>query len=256
MPREHKLKPRKALAISYSAYTEDRICAGVRINDYLLGVVDDGGHDGDEAHLGGEVDDAEQRLELLQRHDDRRAGHEPDKRRLRQEIDDEPQPEDAEGGLDEAGEEGGGEGELEEEQRLGGGAHRLPQHGPHYQRRDRHRPHRQVPRAPQHRVHHRRHKARIEADDRRQARQLRVANALQDRAGDGEAGDEVGFEEGEGVAGHPVEDREQVLHRHDPLGRQRLPLEPAERVVGEEGLLHPRLQLARRALRRRRRHLV
>lgn len=43
MPREHKLKPRKALAISYSAYTEDRICAGVRINEcknkmYLISV--------------------------------------------------------------------------------------------------------------------------------------------------------------------------------------------------------------------------
>lgn len=62
------------------------------IISYLLGVVDDGGHDGDEAHLGGEVDDAEQRLELLQRHDDRRAAHESRQRRLRQEIHDEPQP--------------------------------------------------------------------------------------------------------------------------------------------------------------------
>jgi hypothetical protein len=75
-------------------------------------------------------------------------------------------------------------------------------------------------------------------------------------AGNGEAGDEVGLEEREGVAGRPVQDGEQVLDRHEPLRPQRLPLERPERVVGEEGLLHPRLHLARRALRRRRRHLV
>ena len=54
--------------------------------------VDDGAHDVDEAHVGGEVDDAEQALELLQRHDDGGAAHEARQRRLRQEVDDEAQP--------------------------------------------------------------------------------------------------------------------------------------------------------------------
>lgn len=64
----------------------------LRDQTHLVDVVEDGGHDGDEAHLGGEVGDAQQRLELLQRHDDRRAGHEPHQRSLRQEVDDETQP--------------------------------------------------------------------------------------------------------------------------------------------------------------------
>lgn len=54
--------------------------------------VDDGAHDVDEAHVGGEVDDAEQALELLQRHDDGGAAHEARQRRLGQEVDDEAQP--------------------------------------------------------------------------------------------------------------------------------------------------------------------
>jgi hypothetical protein len=169
-------------------------------------VVEDGGHDWDDAHLGGEVDDAQQRLELLQRHDDGGAGHEPHQRRLGQEVDDEAEPEDAQGGLHQPREQGGGEGQLQEQRRLRGGAHGLPQHGPHDQRRDRHRAHRQVTGAPQHRVHHRRHEARIcmrcvhgfnigrlarstpaklaglqirtQPDYGRQACQLRVANAL------------------------------------------------------------------------------
>lgn len=124
-------------------------------------MVEDGCHDGDDAHLGGEVDDAQQRLELLQRHDDGGAGHEPHQRRLGQEVDDEAEPEDAQGGLHQPREQGGGEGQLQEQRRLRGGAHGLPQHGPHDQRRDGHRAHRQVTGAPQHRVHHRRHEARI-----------------------------------------------------------------------------------------------
>jgi hypothetical protein len=75
-------------------------------------------------------------------------------------------------------------------------------------------------------------------------------------AGNGEAGDEVGLEERQGVARHPVQDGEEVPDRHEPLRPRRLPLERPERVVGEEGLLHPHLHLARRAPRRRRRHLV
>ena len=59
---------------------------------YLVVAVDDGAHDVDEAHVGGEVDDAEQALELLQRHDDGGAAHEARQRRLRQEVDDEAQP--------------------------------------------------------------------------------------------------------------------------------------------------------------------
>ena len=54
--------------------------------------VDDGAHDVDEAHVRGEVHDAEQALELLQRHDDGGAAHEARQRRLGQEVDDEAQP--------------------------------------------------------------------------------------------------------------------------------------------------------------------
>jgi hypothetical protein len=58
----------------------------------LLGVVEHGRHDRDEPHLCGEVHDAHQRLELLQRHDDRSARHEPHQRRLGQKVNDEAQP--------------------------------------------------------------------------------------------------------------------------------------------------------------------
>jgi hypothetical protein len=77
-----------AIAATAAACLENNQAAGDIY--HLLGVVEDGGHDGDEAHLGGEVDDAQQRLELLQRHDDGGAGHEAHQRRLRQEVDDEP----------------------------------------------------------------------------------------------------------------------------------------------------------------------
>lgn len=58
----------------------------------LVVVLEDGVHHLDEPHLRREMDDPEQSLELLQRHDDRRAAHESRQRRLRQEIHDEPQP--------------------------------------------------------------------------------------------------------------------------------------------------------------------
>jgi hypothetical protein len=162
--------------------------------------VDDGAHDVEESHVGGEVGDAEQALELLQRHDDGGAAHEARQRRLGQEVHDEAQPaimetdgrasvssalcrrvaggrpmeqttvmhgselmapEESQGRLEDAGEEGGGEGQLQVEERLLVRRHGVPEHGPHHQRRDGHRPHRQVPRAPQQRVDERRHEAGI-----------------------------------------------------------------------------------------------
>ena len=79
-------------------------------------------------------------------------------------------PEEAEGRLEDAGEEGGGEGELQVEDGLLVRRDGLPEHGPHHQRRDGHRPHRQVPRAPQQRVDQRRHEAGICAHARRPAK--------------------------------------------------------------------------------------
>ena len=65
---------------------------GRRRRTYLVVALEDGAHDVDEAHVGGEVDDAEQALELLQRHDDGSAAHEAGQRRLGQEVHDEAQP--------------------------------------------------------------------------------------------------------------------------------------------------------------------
>lgn len=127
----------------------------------LAVAADDGGHDVDEAHVGGEVDDAEEALELLQGHDDGGAAHEPGERGFGEEVDDEPQAEEPQRRLEEAGEEGGGEGQLQVQDGLLLRRHRFPEHGPHHQRRDRHRAHRQVPRAPQQRVDQRWHEARI-----------------------------------------------------------------------------------------------
>ncbi|BAS96116.1 Os06g0143750, partial [Oryza sativa Japonica Group] len=203
------------------------------------------------------MDDPEQSLELLQRHDDRRAAHESRQRRLRQEIHDEPQPEEAEGGLEDAGEEGGGEGELEVEDGLLVRRHRLPEHRPHHQRRYRHRPYSQIPRATQQRVDQRRHEARICIHHMCRLASLALRACLRDgEAGNGEAGDDVGAEEAEAVVGAPMEDGEEVLQREHQPPRGRLVLELVERVVGEEHLRQPLPQRLRRRPPLRHRHLV
>lgn len=77
-----------------------------------------------------------------------------------------------------------------------------------------------------------------EADDRGQAGQAGVADALRDgKAGDGDSGDEVGLEEVEGVAGGPLEDGDEVLQGEDEGSGGWLVLELLEGVVGEEGFL-------------------
>uniref|UniRef100_A0A453ITG4 Uncharacterized protein n=1 Tax=Aegilops tauschii subsp. strangulata TaxID=200361 RepID=A0A453ITG4_AEGTS len=121
----------------------------------LVCLGEDGAHDGDEVGGGGEVLQPQHALELLQAHHRRRAAHEPHDRRVRQEVHDEAQPEDAERGLDDAGEEGRREGQVEVERRVLRRRHLGAQHGGDEQRRHRHRPHRQVLGAPHHRVHQR-----------------------------------------------------------------------------------------------------
>ncbi|BAS82416.1 Os03g0161302, partial [Oryza sativa Japonica Group] len=222
----------------------------------LVGLGEDGAHDGDEVGGGGEVVEAEHALELLQAHHGGGAAHEPDDGGVRQEVHDEPQPQDPQQRLEHAGEEGGGERDVQVQRRVLRRRHLLAQHRPDQQRRHRHRPHRQVPRAPHHRVHQRRHEARIEAEDGREVGELGVADALGDgEAGNGDAGDEVGLEGAEGVRRRPLHERE-----HVPERRRRAPPAPAlpphhpERVVRQECLLHVPPQRLQERLRRRHRH--
>ena len=70
-------------------------------------------------------------------------------------------PEEAERGLEYAGEEGSGEGEVQVQSRVLRRRHLSAEHGADEQRRHRHRPHRQVLGAPHQRVHQRRHEARV-----------------------------------------------------------------------------------------------
>lgn len=200
--------------------------------------------------------EAQHALELLQAHHGRRAGHEPHDRSVRQKIHDETQPEDAEGGLEDAGEESGSEGKMKVERRVLRGRHLRSQHGPNKQRRHGHRPHRQVPRAPHHGVHQRRHEARIEAKDGGQVGELGVADALRDgEAGDGDAGDEVRLEGAEPVGRDPFQEREEVAERgHGAPAEAALPDHGPERVVGEEGLLEVRPERVQERPRLRHRH--
>lgn len=103
--------------------------------------------------------EAEHALELLQADHRGRAAHEPHDRRVRQEVDDETQPEETERCLEDAGEEGGGEGEVEVERGVVRWGHLGAEHGADEQRRDGDRAHGQVPGAPHHGVHQRRHEA-------------------------------------------------------------------------------------------------
>lgn len=59
---------------------------------YLVCLGEDGLQDGDDVGGGGEADEAQDALELLQAHHRRRAAHEPHDRRVRQEVHDEAQP--------------------------------------------------------------------------------------------------------------------------------------------------------------------
>ncbi|BAS72968.1 Os01g0593900 [Oryza sativa Japonica Group] len=131
------------------------------IRVHLVRVVEDVAEDGDDVGLGGEVRHAEEALELLQHDYDRRAAHEPGDRRPRHEIHQDPQPEEPERRLQDAGEEGRREDELRVQPLVVGRPHLAADDGRHQQRRRRHRPHPEVPRAPHHRVHQRRHEARI-----------------------------------------------------------------------------------------------
>ena len=70
-------------------------------------------------------------------------------------------PEDAQCGLDDAGEEGGGVEDLQVQLRVVVPRDLRLDDGRQQQRRRRHRPHRQVVGAPEHRVQQRRHEARI-----------------------------------------------------------------------------------------------
>lgn len=70
------------------------------------------------------------------------------------------------------------------------------------------------------------------------AGQIGIADALRDgEAGDGDTGDEVGFEEVEGVVRSPFENGDEVLEPEEDLGWKRLVFELSERVIREEGLL-------------------
>lgn len=62
---------------------------------YLVRLGEDGLHDGDDVGGGGEAVEAQHALELLQDDHRRRAAHEPDDRRVRQQVHDEAQPVDA-----------------------------------------------------------------------------------------------------------------------------------------------------------------
>ena len=70
-------------------------------------------------------------------------------------------PEEAERGLEDAGEEGGSQGEVQVQSRVLRRGHLAAEHGADEQRRHRHGPHGQVPGAPHQRVHQRRHEARV-----------------------------------------------------------------------------------------------
>jgi hypothetical protein len=63
-----------------------------RCSSYLVCLAEDGFHHGDDVGGGGEVDEAQHALQLLQAHHRRRAGHEPHDRRVRQQVHDEAQP--------------------------------------------------------------------------------------------------------------------------------------------------------------------
>lgn len=94
--------------------------------------------------------------------------------------------------------------------------------------------------------------ARTESDDGRELGEVGVADALRNgEAGDGDAGEEIVLEEGEGVGGEPSQYRDEILKGlHRPTTQRRLRLELLERVVGEEGLLQLRTEYAHEASRR------
>lgn len=80
-----------------------------------------------------------------------------------------------------------------------------------------------------------------------------VAAYLRDRqASNGEAGDDVGLEEGETVSGAPLEDGEEVLEGQSQLPEGGLSSELVEGVVGEEDLSQAVPQGLEEAPRRRR----
>ncbi|KAG6504228.1 hypothetical protein ZIOFF_036559 [Zingiber officinale] len=94
-----------------------------------------------------------------------------------------------------------------------------------------------------------------EAEDGREVGELGVADALGDgEAGNGDAGDEVRLEEGEGVGGSPVKDGEEVLDAEHEFPPRRLVAELPERVVREERLLQVRPEGVQERPHRRNRH--
>lgn len=57
------------------------------------------------------------------------------------------------------------------------------------------------------------------SDDGRDAGEIGIADALRDgQTGDGDTGDEVGFEEVEGVARSPFEEGDEVFEPEEDLG--------------------------------------
>lgn len=88
-------------------------------------------------------------------------------------------------------------------------------------------------------------------ENRREIGEFGVADPLRDgEAGYGDAGNEVGLQELEGVARTPFENGKKVLKSQYDFPRSRLVLELTEWIVGEECLFQRRLERFRERLRR------
>ena len=74
------------------------------------------------------------------------------------------------------------------------------------------------------------------ANDGGDGGKIGIADALRDgQTGDGDAGNEVSFEEIEGVTRSPLEEGNEVFKPEKNLGSYGLVFELFERVIGEEG---------------------
>lgn len=95
---------------------------------YLMCLGEDGSHDGDDVGGVSEMVETKYAFQLLKNHDGGGAGHETDDGCMGQEVHDESQPENAEGGFEKPGDEGGREGQVEVQRWVLGGVHFAPQH--------------------------------------------------------------------------------------------------------------------------------
>lgn len=109
---------------------------------YLMSLGEDRFHDGDDVGGVSETVESKYAFQLLKNDDGGGSGHETHDGCMGQKIHDESQPENAEGGFEEPGEECGREGQVEVQRWILRRVHLAPQHWRRQQRRHRHRPHR------------------------------------------------------------------------------------------------------------------